>query len=147
MSGFRSGIAPVIRQAIRVSDRCIQSFVQVELVNAHDVHVDVGVSRSIWHIHAVKYMDATPLAKRMMGYRVFAPVLRQCAITEKKTKVFRPNLDEPESQSATEAAVAFHRTLAEIDPGFKPHRLAMATSAVCPQHRALSWFWIRLTRS
>ena len=79
MPRFQRRIAPVIRQTIGVGDRRIQGFAQVEVVDAHNVHVDVRVARSIWHIDAVKHVDAALFAKRMMGYRVFRFVLRECA--------------------------------------------------------------------
>lgn len=138
MAGFCRGIAPVVREAIGVFDRRIQRFVQVEPVDAHDVHVDVRVTCSVWHIHAVKYMDAAALAKRMVGYRVFAVVLRQSAVVGMKTEVVQPNLDEPQAKLAAEAAIAFRSALAEVDPGFELHRLAMTASAIGLEHETLS---------
>jgi hypothetical protein len=146
MSAFQRGIGPIILQAILVGDRRIQSFVNVKFLKAHDVYIDVRVSRSVWHIHAVKYVDAASLTKRMMSYRIFALIFRKCVFTGKKTKLLTTNLDEPEPQSATKAAIAFHCTIAEINPSFKPHQLAMATSKVCPQHWALLWFWMHSAR-
>jgi hypothetical protein len=143
MSAFQRGIVPIILQAILVGDRRIQSFVNVKILKAHDVYIDVRVSRSVWHIHAVKYVDAAPLTKRMMCYRVFVLIFRKRVFTGKKTKLFPTNLDVPGPQSATEAAIAFHRTIAEINSSFKPHQLTMATSKVCPQHCVLLWFWMR----
>jgi hypothetical protein len=142
MPRFLGRVAPVIRQAVAVRNRCIQRFVQIERVNAHEVHVDVRVSRAIWHFDAVEYMDAAPFAKRMMRHRVVAAVLCQFAFTGKQNEVVRPNLDEPEPQFAAEVAVALCRAFADIDPGFKLHRLAMATSRIGSQHQALPWSWI-----
>nr|WP_324251638.1 hypothetical protein [Paraburkholderia saeva] len=83
-------------------------------------------------------MNTAPFAKRVMGDRVFTLILRQCRFIRKEAKRFRTKLDMPESQLATQTAIAFECAVVEINPGFKSHPLAMATTLVCTQHRALS---------
>jgi len=121
MSAFRRGIAPIILQAILISNRRTHRFVDVKFVEAHDVHIDIRVSRSVWCIHAIKYVNTAPFAKRVMSYRVFSLIFRKCSFTGKKTEVFPTNLNVPESQHAAETAIAFQRTILEINPSFKPH--------------------------
>ena len=121
MSRFRRGIVPIVLPAIMVRNRRIQRFVEVKFVEAHDVHIDIRVPRSVRCIHAIKYMNPTLLAKRVMRYRVFALIFRQSSLIGKETKLFPPNRDVPESQLATVAAIAFPRTIVEINPSFKPH--------------------------
>uniref|UniRef100_UPI0038BD9D93 hypothetical protein n=1 Tax=Paraburkholderia agricolaris TaxID=2152888 RepID=UPI0038BD9D93 len=134
MPGFQWRVAPIVLQAIHVDNGCTQRFVNVKVIDAHDVDIDVWESGFIWHVNAIKYMDAALLAERMMSNRIFAPIDRQCIFIGKKAERFRTNIDEPEPRFAAEGAVAFHCALAEIDLSFEPHGLAMATSSICPQH-------------
>jgi hypothetical protein len=66
-------------------------------------------------------VDTAPFAKRVMSYRIFTLIFRKCGFTGKETKLFPTNRDVPESQPATETAIAFQRTIVEINPSFKPH--------------------------
>jgi hypothetical protein len=121
MPGFRRRIAPIILHAVLEGDRRIQRFVEVEFFEAHDVHIDIRVRCSVWRFDAIKYVDTASLAKGVMRYRVFSPIFGKLCFAGKKTKRFGTNLNVPESQLATEAAIAFQRTVVEINPGFKPH--------------------------
>jgi len=121
MPGFRWRIAPIVLQAIHVDNRCTQRFFNVKVIDAHDVDINVWESSFVWHINAIKYVDAAPLAERMMCNRVFAPIYHQCIFIGKKAERLWANIDEPEPHFATEGAVASHCALAEINLSFEPH--------------------------
>jgi hypothetical protein len=121
MSALGRGIVPIILQAVLIGNRCIQRFIDVKIIEAHDVQIDIRIPGSVWCIHAIKYVDAATFAKRVVRYRVFTLIFRQRSFLGKEPKRFRTNLDVPESQLATEAAIAFQRAIVEINSNFKPH--------------------------
>ncbi|MBB5459527.1 hypothetical protein HDG33_003186 [Paraburkholderia sp. Cpub6] len=124
-------------QPIAIGDWRIQRRIEIEFIEAHDVHVDIRIPCAVWHIDAIEYVDPAAFAERVMRNRIVPLIFAERGFIRKKAKIFPANLHVPESQPAAVAAIALRRALVEIDASLELHELAMATSEVRAQHGVL----------